>query len=75
MIEDLLESEIHLCPDFNRADIEALLHQLDNCNKAVQDFITGRIDEETFLDILEANGHKMEDFLSVTESNLIIVGL
>ncbi len=74
-VEDLLWSELHLCPDYSKADLEALLFQLDNCNKAVQSFITGQLDEETFLDILEANGHNIDDFLSVTESNLIIVGL
>lgn len=75
VIEDSLWSEISICPDYGPLDYWALLHQLNACNTAVQQFMEGKLDEDTFLDTLETNGHQIDDYLSVTDSNLVIFGL
>lgn len=74
MLEDILGSQLVISPDYNRSDIERLIEQLDNCNKACQLLIKGEISIEDYLDVLEFNGHDIDDYFAVTDSNLLIIG-
>lgn len=74
MLEDLLGSQLIISPDYNRSDIEQLIQQLDNCQQAAKELIKGHLSVEDYLDILEFNGHDMDAYFAVTDSNLLLIG-
>lgn len=50
---------------------EYLLNRSIDANIAVNDFIHGKIDVDTFLDIIEDVGVDIDDYLGLVEDNLI----
>lgn len=74
MLEDLLDSQLIISPDYNQSDIEQLIQRLDNCHQATQMLIQGKISIEDYLDILEFNGHDIDNYFAVTDANLLLVG-
>ena len=59
----------------NSSDIRVLCQQLDNCSKATDNFLKGRIDEATYLDILEANDHEIDEYLLTVNNNFDLIGV
>lgn len=75
LIENSLWSAASPDRDMNSSDIKTLCQQLDNCNKATSSFVKGEIDEETYLDILENNGHEIDIYLFTVDSNFDLIGI
>ena len=74
-VRTLLEPQLVCLPDYNEADIQALLLQLDTCSKALKQLLDGKITLADYLDILEFFGMDMEDYATVTDSNLVLFGI
>ena len=69
-----LRTNIELAPGLSRSDLEWLVRCENACNQATKDFIEGVIDQETWADTLEFFGHNMDEYTSITEENLVILG-
>jgi len=74
-VKTLLEPQLVCLPDYNEVDIQALLGQLDICSKALKQLLDGQITLADYLDILEFFGMDMEDYASITDSNLVLFGI
>jgi hypothetical protein len=75
LLNEAFETTIQIAKNINHEEIKLLIKQEDNCNKALNKWLVGEIDEETFLDILEANGHTMDVSLKVFDENLNYLGV
>lgn len=71
----LLAPQLVCLPDYNEADVRELLIQLDICSKALNQLLRGQITLEDYLDILEFYGMDIEDYGSITDSNLVLFGI
>lgn len=75
LLNEAFETTIQIAKNINHEEITLLIKQEDNCNRALNKWLTGEIDEETFLDILETNGHTMDVSLKVFDENLNYLGV
>lgn len=75
LLNEAFESSIQIAKNINHEEIKLLIKQEDNCNKALSTWLAGEIDEETFLDILESNGHTMDVSLKIFDENLKYLGV
>lgn len=75
LLTEAFETTIQIVQGLSEQEIKLLIKQEDNCNRALNDWLTGKIDEETFLDILETNGHTMDVSLEIFENNLDYLGV
>ena len=79
MYEKLLtgafKTKIEVVQHIDHEEIKLLIKQEDNCNRALDKWLSGEIDEETFLDILEANEHTMDISLKIFDENLNYLGV
>ena len=69
-----LRTVIAIEPGLIGSQIDYLVRAENACNLATNDFLSGRIDQETWLDTLEFFGRDMDDFVHTTEDNLMIIG-
>ena len=75
LLNEAFETSIQVAKNINHEEIKLLIKQEDNCNRALSKWLNGEIDEETFLDILEANGHTMDVSLKIFDENLNYLGV
>lgn len=75
LLNDSFNTCIILCKDMSASEIKRLVRQEFICNQALSNWIAKTIDDDTFLDILEANGHKMDEYIRTVNSNLDYLGV
>ena len=75
LLNEAFETTIQIARNIDHEEIKLLIKQEDNCNKALNKWLGGEIDEETFLDVLEANGHTMDISLKTFDENLNYLGV
>lgn len=75
LLNEAFETTIQIAKNIDHEEIKLLIKQEDNCNRALEKWLTGEIDEETFLDVLEANGHTMDVILKTFDDNLNYLGV
>ena len=75
LLTEVFETTIQVVQGIDHEEVRLLIKKEDNCNKALAKWLSGEIDEETFLDILEVNGHTMDISLKIFDENLDYVGV
>lgn len=69
---------ITLLPGFSKLglvteNLEYEFNKVLNVNAAVEDFLAGELDEETFLDIVEYHEQDMDEYIAVVNDNLEVI--
>lgn len=59
-------------PDTNTTE---LVERLNNCQKLVDCFLSGKLPVDDYLDLIEAQGVDMDNYAETTSSNLTYFGL
>jgi hypothetical protein len=75
LLEDLLTTGIRSTSDMNLSDLQTLIEAEAACNGALEKWLRGEIDEETFCDVLEYYGHDMDDYFEIVDYNFDVIGL
>lgn len=73
--ENVLCPEIQLVENLSQEELDLLIIQEENCAKANKLLIEGRIDIESWIDILQHNSINVEEYLVNVDNNLVLFGL
>lgn len=58
----------------NDADSSAVLAAYLRCRQALDEFLAGRLPWLDYLELLAANGVDVDEYLEISEDNLIVLG-
>lgn len=74
MLNSLLSTYFRENPDYDYEDALAEAELLFARQKAIQDFCSGKLSLEEFLQILDAQNFSVDDYVDAVNQNLDIVG-
>lgn len=69
---------ITLSPGFSKLELEVEnvnyeFQRILSINRAVEDFLMGCYDEDTFLDIVESHNQDMDEYVEIVNDNLAYI--